>query len=759
MDGIYSKGDRAGFWRRPWLEQERQRLRDALSAAPGEEGKRLARRTDERSQISAFLHCIEALRADAAENSLSSTDRHYLVETAVRILARAGIGPSGSNLSSLHDDLISAIGLKLDIAALSRLGEQRATDTIAWLDANATAPPSLDRARRLRETAEYFQAEAELDRLDRARPPTFPPSPELFWEKHLHAIARDGDLGRLPKHERPPHEVYLWAYALPQRSGMARFPRRGDGVVGTLEAAYDLSIPKAVRWSWLVDTLGNEAGSLGAQELGLLIAATARWLLRHREKQAATDLLRVYGDMAQILSRGLTRDHLGLFQTEPAPQALTVVPVHWQRAGVLTTLTLEVTLLLGRLRFASLFGNETRKKRLREEEAKALTALLVRHLSGLKGPLMKAGQTASYFGWQLPGVASEALASLQAESMPLETSAVVEVIERELGRPLAAIFPSFEETPCGVGSIGQVHRATLANGDRVAVKVQFPGIEDAICTDIRLLHLVLPLLRALTASAVNRDLLAELETELLNECDYARELRLMERFRRLFTDVPRLVIPKTYDELSTRRVLVTEYVEGQTLEAFRGSAALPEKQSACESITEYVVRGCCVGIFNADPHPGNFLFRAAKGDVEVVCLDFGAVKEWPLEISVPWAELILAGTLRDYPLFLRAVESMGIITDRNNFDFKRLYDVYTGGAMGNTILDVPQHMTHQQLHDELRGYADRKLLNHTYFRPDYLYGIRVYTGLISILASLNAPINYFQQIKTICLKSLGKVEK
>jgi len=368
---------------------------------------------------------------------------------------------------------------------------------------------------------------------------------------------------------------------------------------------------------------------------------------------------------------------------------------------------------------------------------------------------MKAGQTANYFGWQLPGVAPEALAPLQAESLPLDSRAVASVVESELGRPLAEVFASFEASPCGVGSIGQVHRAVLLTGESVAVKVQFPGIEEAIRSDVALLNLALPLLKALTASAVNRDLLAELKWQLLNECDYRREARLMERFRAQFADEPSLVIPKVQAWLCTKRVLVTEFAEGQTFEEFRASATFEEKQAACRSLTEYIVRGCCVGLFNSDPHPGNFLFRQGK----VVCLDFGAVKEWAPAVCIPWATLILAGTLRDYPLFLKAVDEMNIIADPHNFDFKRLFEVYTGGAMGNAIQDMPQRMTHRQLHDELRGYGDRKLLTHTYFNPNYLFGIRVYTGLISILASLEAPINYFAQIKEICVKFLGKVEK
>jgi hypothetical protein len=712
----------------------------------------LLRRAGPGSQVAAFESCVAALREDGRVRSLSAEARERLARTAVRVLERAKIGTNGSKLSSRHDDLFSALALRLDVARLGTLAEEKGRAVVARtiaVGAPSTWDEEQERVRHLRWMADYFQAEAELETIARRDSPaarTF-----AARERVLQAIGRDSDLARALPIAPGDTELVLWAYAIPERTFLTRMPRLAQGVPSALAAAYNLSLAKAVRWARLLAALEDGAALLNAQELALALAATARWLLRVREKAHAQTVLEAYGRLSLALTQGFTRDVLALFaELAPPERESQAVPVAWKRAGALSSLSLEISLLLGRTRFASLFGREERRKRLREEEAQALVDICVRHFRELKGPVMKLGQTASYFGLRLPAISNSALERLQSEAAPLDASIVTGIVERELGAKLTHVFAEFEATPSGVGSIGQVHRARLQTGERVAVKVQFPGIEEAIGNDLALLRICFPVIRLLSVSAMRRDLFDELERQLRRECDYRNEARLHKKLAESFAHAPGLRFPRLYEALSTERVLVTEWIEGKNFNEFVASATPEERDSAGHWLTEYVVRSCCRGTFNSDPHPGNFMF--ANG--QVVCLDFGAVKEWDPKYTVPWAELILAGVDRDYPRFVRAIQNMGIVADRNNLNPKYFFDVYTGGSMGNTSVDERRCMSHEELHRELEAYFNRTVVGHLYFNPEYLLGVRVYTGLIAITASLKASNNFFSQIRSICLETL-----
>jgi predicted unusual protein kinase regulating ubiquinone biosynthesis (AarF/ABC1/UbiB family) len=751
---------RPGWWQSPELVRANKALKshphlsesDFRPEALLKEVSSLIRKADGGSQIAAFTRCLEMLRLDGKTKSLSHPQRERLARTASRLLSRAHIGSHGSKLSRLHDELFEAIGARLDLAPLSGLARSSAAETVGWLRRTGEAQTLSDRMgriERLRHTADFFQAEAELEEL--AKAPGAEEKAFVERERLCQAVGRDADLSRV----RAGHwtkELSLWAYAVPERTALARVPKSEDALLQALESAYNLSLSKPERWARILRVLEEEAPRLEANELALALAAAVRWLLRNREKKTAVELLRPYRELSRALCQGFSADVLSLFGdlSDASEKAQDAVPVAWKRAGALSSLSVEVCALLGRTRFASLFGKEQKKKRLREQEAAALVEICVRHLSELKGPLMKIGQTASYFGFQLPAISTQTLIRLQSESAPLAPGAVVAVLERELGRPVSQLFAELEETPCGVGSIGQVHRARLRNGERVAVKVQFPGIEQAVRSDVTLLRLCYPVIRLLSASAMRRDVLDELEAQLLNECDYRNEARVMKKMAASLSTAAGLRFPKVVDELVTKHVLVTEYVEGQTFQQFAASATQEERNEAGRWITEYVVRSCCRGTFNSDPHPGNFLFADGK----LICLDFGAVKEWDPKYSIPWAELILAGVTRDYPLFVRSVKKMGVVADERNFNAKYFFEVYTGGPMGNMTVDEPRGMTHEELHRELTGYFHRSFLSHAYFQPQYLYGVRVYSGLVSIIASLRTQNNFFAQIRDICLETL-----
>jgi predicted unusual protein kinase regulating ubiquinone biosynthesis (AarF/ABC1/UbiB family) len=249
-------------------------------------------------------------------------------------------------------------------------------------------------------------------------------------------------------------------------------------------------------------------------------------------------------------------------------------------------------------------------------------------LGNLRGLAAKVGQMASYVDGFVPEPQRElyqsALSQLQTAA-PQSSSEVARArVESELGRPIAALFRTWEPEPFASASIGQVHRAELHDGRVVAVKVQHPGIEDAVESDLSNIGLMQGLVSGLGPKSLNARAVYEVVRERFREeLDYEREARNVAFFSELHRGDRQIHIPAVVPSHSRRRVLTTEFTSGMTLdeastrdEALRGEFA--------RALWRFVFKGNLVGgRFNADPHPGNYIFHA---DGTVSFLDFGCVQ-------------------------------------------------------------------------------------------------------------------------------------
>jgi predicted unusual protein kinase regulating ubiquinone biosynthesis (AarF/ABC1/UbiB family) len=262
---------------------------------------------------------------------------------------------------------------------------------------------------------------------------------------------------------------------------------------------------------------------------------------------------------------------------------------------------------------------------------------LLRTLGELKGLALKAGQMLSYMDGALPADAEPAfrriLSQLQQRAPALPWPAVSEVLALELGS-LDDHFAAIEEEPFAAASIGQVHRARLHDGTPVAVKVQYPGIAQAMSADLANMDtfelLVRPMFGLVGAGQNMRfakSVMQEIRARMEEELDYEHEARMQARFREQFADTPGVVVPEVFPEHSTARVLTTRFEPGKMLDEVADVATQDLRdrwgEVLCRAVTDelYVHR-----LFNADPHPGNYLFR---DDGSVVLLDFGCIKEIP----------------------------------------------------------------------------------------------------------------------------------
>src|SRR4051812_39884147 len=262
------------------------------------------------------------------------------------------------------------------------------------------------------------------------------------------------------------------------------------------------------------------------------------------------------------------------------------------------------------------------------ERAAATARELVKQLGQMRGAAMKIGQVLSTVDFTaIPESEREefkaTLASLRDDVPPLPFKAIEKLLDDELEMPLSEAFSEFEPEAFAAASIGQVHRAITQDGRQVAVKVQYPGIAEAVETDLRNAQMLFPLVKRLAPGLDVKALAQELRERIADELDYEVEAQNHRAMARGWRDHPFVYVPPVDTKLSRRRVLVTEYLEGKRFEAVK---QLDEAQR--DRFGEIVFRfffGTLKHLRRAagDPHPGNYLLLA---DGRVGFLDFGLMR-------------------------------------------------------------------------------------------------------------------------------------
>jgi predicted unusual protein kinase regulating ubiquinone biosynthesis (AarF/ABC1/UbiB family) len=243
-------------------------------------------------------------------------------------------------------------------------------------------------------------------------------------------------------------------------------------------------------------------------------------------------------------------------------------------------------------------------------------------------------------------------------------------VERELGRPLADVFVEFAPEPIAAASLAQVHRAVLRDGRTVAVKVQYPGIEGIVRSDLASLRTLCRVYEWLDPQPLELlPLVVELARHLELELDFRREADCADRVRELFARDGSVVVPQIHREWSTGRVLVMELVDGIkiTEKAAIEAAGLRPRDVMQELMRVYTRMILAAGFFQADPHPGNLFVRP---DGRVVLLDFGLSKELPEGFGLGLFELMFSMMTLNESAMIRAFQELGFETkngDPNTF--------------------------------------------------------------------------------------------
>lgn len=246
------------------------------------------------------------------------------------------------------------------------------------------------------------------------------------------------------------------------------------------------------------------------------------------------------------------------------------------------------------------------------------------------------------------------------DAVPAKSFGVIRaVVEAELDKPIDAIFSEFDPTPLASASLAQVHRARLVDGREVAVKVQYPDIEDIIRTDLANMRRVCRIYEFFDRQPLALlPLLTELTSHIGYELDFVREAQFSARVRELFASDDQVKIPETHPEFSTSRVMVMELISGIKItdKAKIEAAGLDPRDVVQDLMHVYVRMILAAGFFQADPHPGN-LFVTNEG--RIIVLDFGLSKELPEGFGLGLFELMFSLMTFNETAMLRAFEELG----------------------------------------------------------------------------------------------------
>ena len=373
---------------------------------------------------------------------------------------------------------------------------------------------------------------------------------------------------------------------------------------------------------------------------------------------------------------------------------------------------------------------------------------LFRTLGDLKGGAMKMGQALSILESALPEEMAAPyrahLTRLQDAAPPMSATTVHGVLSRELGTSWRKKLVEFDDNPAAAASIGQVHRGRWHDGREVAVKVQYPGADEALTSDLRQLGRLARTFGSVVPGMDIKPLVEELQSRVAEELDYELEAEAQEAFAVEFADDPHFHVPHVVD--GSPRVLVSEWLQSpSSLARMIVEGTQEERNHYGELYVRFLFSGPArTGMLHADPHPGNFrILPAADGGLgRMGILDFGAVARLP-ERGLPSAigTLMRIALQDDYAVVVEQLRSEGFIKPHITINPEELRDYlapFIEPARNETFRFTRAWMREQftRLNDPREpGYTLTLKLN---LPPSYLLIHRVWLGGVGVMCQLEA---------------------
>jgi predicted unusual protein kinase regulating ubiquinone biosynthesis (AarF/ABC1/UbiB family) len=365
-------------------------------------------------------------------------------------------------------------------------------------------------------------------------------------------------------------------------------------------------------------------------------------------------------------------------------------------------------------------------------------------LGELKGAAMKLGQVLSVLEPVMPVELAEpyrkALVKMQSSAPALPNRVMYRVLDEQLGSRWRERFIEFDDTPVASASIGQVYRAVYHDGRAVAVKVQYPGADEAVRGDLRQLRRIRKMLEPFLPGTDLASAVEEVCERMAAELDYRDEADNQRRYAAAFADDDQFVVPKVV--ASSPKVLVQEWVDGTPLAQIIAAGTRQQRDHTGRLVAEFFYAGLArTGMLHSDPHPGNYLLG---DDGRLRVLDYGAVSAPPLEAWRATGSLYRAAVDGDKHLLLDLARETGYLADPDA-DAGEIHDF--AAALVEPFADPTFHFTRAWLRERvgplLNSRSTEQKISRSFTPPPNSAMLhRVLGGLWGLLSQLDAEIPY-----------------
>lgn len=332
----------------------------------------------------------------------------------------------------------------------------------------------------------------------------------------------------------------------------------------------------------------------------------------------------------------------------------------------LAKMTVSLSSQAVRYKIKSIAKDEEYKESERKQLLQQVGEQIFITLGEMKGAAMKFGQVAAQYQSIFPSEIREQMLKLQTKSEFIDFAIVKKQIEKELKKELEELFQNIDGEPFAAASMGQVHRATLKDGRKVVIKVQYPNMDEICRSDLKLLKKAISFTGlAKIDRQLQQSIFREIENSLLQEINYEIEAQHLKIFSAFHQHIDaKIIIPQVIEEYSTPRLLVLSEELGENIETASHWELEIRNELGRRLMTAIRDEMFGLGIFHCDPHAGNFAFRR---DGSVIMYDFGAVKTFSQAVIDDIKHLLNAANSRDLVALEQALMRVGILQKQNVF--------------------------------------------------------------------------------------------
>jgi predicted unusual protein kinase regulating ubiquinone biosynthesis (AarF/ABC1/UbiB family) len=392
-----------------------------------------------------------------------------------------------------------------------------------------------------------------------------------------------------------------------------------------------------------------------------------------------------------------------------------------------------------RIAATRLMGGEQDRARRAVELATAL--------GGLKGPIMKVAQLMATIPDALPPEYAEELAKLQSDAPPMGWAFVKRRMMAELGADWQARFTSFEHHPAAAASLGQVHRAVSLDGAALACKLQYPDMQSAVEADLKQLEWLFAIHRRMDPAIDTTEMASEIGARIREELDYTREAKHAALYRAMLEKTPEVRVPRAWPELSTRRLLTLDWLEGDRLLLHKEDELPARNRLAVAMFKAWWQPFSRYGVIHGDPHLGNYTAFLEDGSPQGInLLDYGCIRIFPPKFVGGVVDLY-NGLLHDNrDLVVHAYETWGFKRlSRELIDILNIWARFIYGPLlddrERTIADgvKPSHYGRREAFTVHRALKEKGPVR---VPREFVFMDRAAIGLGGVFLHLAAKLNY-----------------